>query len=209
MTFFDDPVTAVAALPPLVVPLVIFLSGALEYIFPPYWGDTLILVGFFLAGQGAASPVQVFAAAVIGGLAGSVVAFHLGRRYGMQIARRLTFQRKPTGTRARIRRLYERFGERVLVFNRFLPVIRGMLLYGAGAMGLRLRPVLAYSTVGNLAWVALLMAVGLLTGGTWDEIQATFRQYSRGLGLVAGGIVAAWLAWVLWRAWRRRRRPSP
>lgn len=207
MTLFDDPLTTLAALPAFVVPLAVFASSVLEYVFPPFWGDTFILIGFFLAGQGGASAVAVFVAAVLGGLVGGLIAYGLGHRYGLRAMRRFTFQQRPSRTRDRIRRLYARFGERVLLLNRFLPVIRGLLHYAAGAMRLRLRPVVIYSSLGNVAWVALLMGVGLLTGGTWEQIEQSFKQYSRGLGIIALAAVGVWLGWVLWRATRLRTAP--
>lgn len=209
MTFFDDPMAVVATLPPLVIPLVVFASSVIEYVVPPFWGDTFILLGFFLAGQGIVSWPAIFGAAILGGIAGAAIAYVLGRRYGLRAVRRFTGRRRGSRSRERLNRLYRRFGERVLLVNRFLPVVRGLLLYGAGAMHLRPRPVMIYTAIGNVAWVALLMAVGLLTGGTWDEIQAAFRSSSRAVGLVAIAGVLAGVAWLVWRQRRARRADEP
>lgn len=205
MSFVDDPLALVATLPPLVLPLIVFASSVVEYVFPPFWGDTFILLGFFLAGQGVVGWPAIFVAAVAGGLAGSATAYALGRRYGLRAARYFASRGRRSRSRARLDRLFVRFGERVLLFNRFLPVVRGLLLYGAGAMRLRPRPALIYTALGNVAWVALLMAVGVLTGGTWEQIQETFRQYSRVAGVAAFAVATAWLSWLLWRRARLRR----
>lgn len=205
MTFFDDPLAVVATLPPLVLPLVVFASSLIEYVLPPFWGDTFILLGFFLAGQGAVGWPSIFAAAILGGIAGAAIAYALGRRYGLRAARRFTGRRRGGRSRERLNRLYRRFGERVLLVNRFLPVVRGLLLYGAGAMHLRPRPVMIYTAIGNIAWVALLMAVGLATGGTWNEIQAAFRSSSRAIGILTFAAVAIALVVVVWYQARARR----
>ncbi|RMH22526.1 MAG: hypothetical protein D6696_03000 [Acidobacteria bacterium] len=200
MTWLEDPIAAIAALPPLTLPLVVFAAAFLEYVVPPFWGDTVILLGFFLAGQGVIGWGEIFAAAFAGGLLGAVAAYLLGRRYGLRAVRRLTPRRRSRfRSRERVQRLFARFGERVLLLNRFLPVVRGLMLYAAGAMHLRLRPVLVYCTVGNLPWIVLLMTVGMLTGGSWDQILASFRGYSQLLGAFAFGVLLLWLGWLVWQ----------
>ncbi len=202
MSWLDDPVAAAVALPPLLLALFVFGSALLEYLFPPYWGDTFVLLGFFLAGQGAVPPAAVFAAAMAGSVLGSIAAYQLGRRYGMAVTRRLTSRRRQPADRRSLQSLFQRFGEKLLLVNRFLPVIRGVMLYSAGALRLPRRPVFIYCTLSNLAFVSLLMWAGLWTAGSWLEIQAAFRQSNRWLGVAALVAAGAWfvLAW-----WRRRR----
>lgn len=202
MHFADDPVTAVAALPALalVLPLFVLVSGVLEYVFPPYWGDMFMLLGFFLTGQPSipVSPWTVYLAAFVGSCLGAALAYTLGQHYGLRVARRVVPWR-PTGSRERIRQMLSRFGERFLLFNRFVPIIRGLLLYGAGAMRLRFADSMLYSALSNLVWVAILMGFGLLTAGSWDEILATFREVHRVLGAIAGVAVVGWIVFVVWR----------
>lgn len=198
MSWLDDPVAMAVALPPIVLVLFVFGSALLEYLFPPYWGDTFVLLGFFLAGQGAVAPVVVFTAAMVGSVLGSIVAYALGRRYGMALAHRLIRKRERPTSR-RLQSLFQRFGEKLLLANRFLPVVRGVMLYGAGALRLPLRPVVFYCTLSNLAFIGLLMWAGLWTAGSWPEIQAAFRQSNRWFGVVAIAAIFAWLAVVGWR----------
>lgn len=206
MHFLEDPVSAVSALPALslILPLFVFVSALLEYVVPPYWGDMFMLLGFFLAGQPsiAVSPVAIFVAAFLGSVVGSAIAFLLGQRYGLRAIRRLTPWRL-SNSQDRIGELLLRHGERFLVFNRMVPVIRGLLLYGAGAMKLQFRPAIAYSAVSNLLWVTLLMTVGLLTAGSWEEIVESFRHTHQ---IVAGIAIAVVLGWVAFLVWRFRLR---
>ena len=200
MPWLDDPLTTALALPAFAVPLFVLVSAALEYIIPPYWGDMFVLLGFFLSGHGVASPELIFAAAFLGSLLGAAVAFLLGRRFGLRIMRWVTIRRRP-GSRDRLRDLLTRFGEKLLLVNRFVPVIRGLLLYGAGALEMRLGRAMIYSSVSNAAWLGLLMGVGLYTAGTWEEIVAQFQSTSRVLGLSAALVVTLWAA--AWWRWQR------
>lgn len=203
MHFLDDPVSAVSALPalPLVLPLFVLVSGMLEYVIPPYWGDMFMLVGFFLAGQPSipVSPAVIFVAAVVGSILGSIVAFLLGQRYGLGVMRRITPPWRSSDSGERIRELLLRHGERLLIANRMVPVIRGLLLYGAGALKLRFRHAIGYSAVSNLIWVTVLMTLGLWTAESWDGIVAAFRNTHRILGSIAAVAILGWAAFAFWR----------
>src|SRR5215510_785873 len=120
--WLEDPVAAALLLPPLVLPLFVFVSAFLEYVVPPFWGDTFMLVGFFLAAQGVAPPVVIFAMALLGSILGAAVAFRLGERFGFAVLHRLPlFSRR---SEERVERLFRRFGEPLLAANRFVPLVR-------------------------------------------------------------------------------------
>ncbi|MBZ0114038.1 MAG: DedA family protein [Thermoanaerobaculia bacterium] len=201
MTGLEDLITTVALLPPIALPTFILVSAVLEYVVPPFWGDTLILLSFFLCGQGMASAPVIFGAALIGSILGAMTAFLLGKRYGLSILRRVT-KRRGGGHGQKMQRMLERFGERALTANRFLPVVRGFSLYAAGMLRLRFWRVLFYSTLSNLGWVALLMTIGLLGAGTFEQLQSNFQHVSR---LVAATLVPL-LAALAISAWHRVRR---
>ncbi len=202
MSWLNDPATAAFALPPLALGLFVFGSAWLEYLFPPYWGDTFVLLGFFLAGQGAVEPAAIFVAAATGSFLGSLAAYYLGRRYGMRVTRRIFPKHRRLPSRERVQSLFQRFGDKLLLINRFLPVVRGVMLYAAGAMRMPLRTVLLYCTLSNLAFISLLMWAGLWTADSWAGIQQAFRQSNSWLAGAAVTITCLWLASV-W--WRRRR----
>lgn len=204
MAFFDDPVTFVAALPAFALPLFVFVSSWLEYVFPPYLGDTFVLVAYFLAGQGAASPLELFVATVIGGALGAACAYALGERYGMRLVHRvLSWRRRPLPKRYRLERLDELYGqsrERMLMVNRFLPIIRSISLFAAGAMRLRFWPSVAYATLSQAAFFALMLAIALLGANSWELFVAQARQAN----LALAAVVAVGIAVGLWALFKRR-----
>ncbi len=199
MSWLNDPATALIALPPLALGIFVFSSALLEYLFPPYWGDTFVLLGFFLAGQGAVAPAAIFATATAGSVLGSLAAYYLGRRYGMAVTHRVFPKHRRLPSRQRIQSLFERFGDKLLLVNRFLPVVRGVMLYAVGAMRLPLRTVLVYCTLSNLAFISLLMWAGLWTADSWAGIQQAFRQSNSWLAGAAVTVICLWLASIWWR----------
>lgn len=204
MSGFEDPVAMISAWPALALPLFAFLSSFLEYVFPPYLGDVAILLLFFLAGQGAVPVAWVFAGAFLGGVVGSAAAFVLGRRYGMGLVQRMTRQDSPE-SQERMRRTFQRYGEPILLINRFLPVLRSLLLYGAGALHLRYYRSILFSAISGLAWTTLLMAAGVWTAGSWEQIQQRFAATNQALGIAALAAFGLWCGWALLR-WRLQSR---
>jgi membrane-associated protein len=182
---------------PLLGLALVLLFAWLEYVFPPAPGDTTILLGFFLAGLGILDGAAVTAAALLGSIAGALTAYRVGGRLG----RAYFFLRSAWAREEldRLERALARHGARFLSVNRFLPGVRGLFLYAAGMGRLAWRPVLAYSTLSNVLWIALIAWVGTGLGSSWEEVRAVFRRYVWGIGV----LVAAYL--VVSTVRRRRR----
>jgi len=200
MTWLEDYFALALTLSPVALTSIVFVSAWLELVFPPYFGDSVMLFGFFLAGQGVASPAEVFIAAVSGSILGSVVAFLLGERFGPSILGHLSWKKKRLEAPTRLRRLFEKYGETVLVVNRFIPFFRNFMIYGAGAFRLRLLPSMVANTVSIVAFVSMLMAIGLWTAGSWAEIQATFQQTLARMGVLVMLAISALVVLALRRS---------
>jgi membrane protein DedA with SNARE-associated domain len=180
---------------PIVALSLIFVSALIEYLFPPYPGDTLVLGGFLLAGSGNLPLVGTAAAAVGGSIAGALLAYWVGSRFGDSYF----LIRKSARARdrvARLRIIFRRYGPRLLMVNRFLPGLRGVFLYLAGMNRMGLRPVLLYSTISNLAWLVLIGFIGLRVGKNLEHARALVRGYSWAILLL---FVTLFVLQAVWR----------
>jgi membrane protein DedA with SNARE-associated domain len=184
---------------PLAAPFIVFLLAWLEYVFPPVPGDSTMLFGCFLAGAGLLPPVTVSAAALLGSVLGAITAYGAGRRLG-----RSYFFLRTAWARQELERLergFTRYGARLLAINRFLPGVRGFFLYAAGIGRLGWRPVLVYSTLSNVLWVALIVWAGNSLGESWEQVSVMFRRYVWGIAIV----MTIYVGWTVVRMRRRRR----
>lgn len=180
--------------------LLVVLMAFLEYIVPPVPGDSTMLFACFLAGTGALSLPAAIAACLGGSVAGAAGAYAIGSRLGHSyFFLRSAWAR---GELARLERGYRRYGARLLAINRFLPGVRAVFLYGAGIGRLGWRPVLIYSSLSNVLWVALIAWGGSRLGGSWGEVSLVFRRYVWGVALGVTVYVAVSAA-------RSRRRRTP
>ncbi|MEM1182927.1 MAG: DedA family protein [Acidobacteriota bacterium] len=204
MSTLNELLAFALSLPPSAVLILVFLSAWLEFVFPPYLGDSMMLFGFFLAGQGVVGAHEVFVAAVVGSILGSAVAFVLGGRFGAQAIDYLARFRRTGKAPEKLRHLLSEHGEKVLLINRFLPFFRNFMLYGAGAFRLRFLPSMAANAVSVVAFVSFLMALGLMAAGSFEQLQATFQRLFGLGGAVAILGTGLWVAWV-----SRKQTPLP
>ncbi|MEM9554764.1 MAG: DedA family protein [Acidobacteriota bacterium] len=201
----DDLLASAIAMPPIAWPLLMFFFGWVEHVFPPFPGDTLMLLGFFACGQGASSPAELVIAAVLGSILGAACAFRIGERWGDTLLERLDRRPRTRRWRHRLETLLARHGEMTLAVNRFVPGARNVMLFGAGALRLRFAPTVAWSALSSLAFVVLMAAAGLATAGSWDDILGVYRHMS---GVAAVFAVAALALWATLAARRLGNRDA-
>jgi membrane-associated protein len=176
----SDAVTYLLSHPGLLV-LIVFGAAAIEYVFPPFWGDTLMLAGSFVAGLQPALIPRVFAAALVGSCVGAMGAWWLGRRLGRASLDLLRRSERAQRVAARAERLYAAHGAPVVAFNRFLPGIRGFVVPLAGIGNMPIRRALVWSTVSNVLYCTLVVAMGAVIASRTPDlgvVQAHFRSAS-------------------------------
>jgi len=185
---------------------VLFASSILEYVFPPFPGDTVTLAGAVLAYVGGWHPLYVLLALTLGSLAGSALDFWFGLK--ALTPERLARSPRLAARSASIDRVlaaYRRFGPAFLLLNRFMPGVRALFFVAAGMAGIPLRAVLLYSAASSLAWNMMLMAAGFLIGDNIPLLESLFSTWSSALWL----LLAAAALWLLARHLRRRRSNDP
>src|SRR5215207_3336263 len=98
------------ALPPAALYLVLAATAAVENVFPPFPSDTVVAFGSFIAARGHGSAVGSFLATWAGNIAGAMLMYALGRRYGAsRLIARLS-KGEGSDAEARIRVWYGRRG---------------------------------------------------------------------------------------------------
>jgi membrane-associated protein len=160
-------------------PALLFGASLVEYVFPPFPGDLLVVLGAWYAVQGALSWPAVFAAVTGGAIVGAAIDHRVGVVLGRGLGRRAARRGGLTAERLRdFEASYRRWGAWLLVANRFMPGIRAFLFVAAGASGIPLRRVLLYGGVSAAIWNALLLAAGALVARSADDLVGLFERYT-------------------------------
>ncbi len=193
-------------------PAVLFLATLVEYVFPPFPGDLIVVLGAWYAVEGAISWPAAFASVTAGATLGAFVDYRIGAAVGRRLEGRA--ERRGPLSRERLERFeaaYRRWGAILLLANRFLPGVRAFLFLAAGASGIPLRRVLLLGALSAALWNGVLLGAGALLAHNAGELVAIFAQYTRVAWIaVAVGLALAALALLLkLRPWGRRRGGSP
>lgn len=198
--------TRAAALTSGFAPLILFFASCIEYVFPPFPGDLVVLFGAWYATHGELSWLATFLWVTAGAIAGAAIDYRIGAWIAPRVGRRAAEGGHPFAEKlARFEVSYRRWGAWLLVFNRFLPGIRAFLFVAAGASGIPLRRVLLLGGISACAWNGLLLAAGAFAARNVDELVLLFQRYTH----AAWFLLAAAGAVLLARALVRRLRVGP
>jgi membrane-associated protein len=180
--------------------LILFGSALVEYVFPPFPGDTVTLFGAFLAANFEWSVPLVFGVVTAGSLAGAALDYALGRRLAHTPAGQLKGRKKKAREKVQpLLEKFERHGAAYVVINRFLPGIRAFFFVAAGMAKLPLWKVLAWGAISAAAWNALIIGAGFAIGKNWERLLGWLRTYTTVAWAVIGVIVLALLIRWLWK----------
>jgi membrane protein DedA with SNARE-associated domain len=185
--------------------LLLGLAAAVEYVVPPFPGDTITLLGGVYAVRGEHPWPLVFLVVVTGSVAGALINYQVGR---WLVGR---FERRPGEaffgiTHARLESVQAQMrhkGPWLLLANRFIPGVRGLIFVAAGAAHMPRTNALVLGALSAMAHTGLVLALGAAVGGNLEKLEALMWQYQRAiLGLVVVGVVAVGV-----RALARRKTP--
>lgn len=174
-------------------PYTYLLVGALAYLETGAFvgliapGETAILVGGVVAGQGQIDVVVLIALVWSCAVAGDVTSYFLGRRLGRSVMLKYGPRLKITEQRlVQVEGFFERRGGVTLLVGRFIGVVRALLPFIAGTSRMPLSKFLPYDVLGAGLWSSTFVLLGYLF---WRSIDTVTTYIGRGLFLF-GAIVA-------------------
>jgi membrane protein DedA with SNARE-associated domain len=181
----------------------IFLTMAAESAGIPISSEIVVPLGGALASQGRLSFVLVVAAATLGNLVGSLVAFLLMRRYGRTLVlgpgRRLGLSE---GHLRLAERFFERFGSLAVFIGRLLPVVRTYISFPAGLGKMSVVRFSVLTLLGSIPWNLGLAYAGYRLGRDYQAIEHTIGVFTIPLAVLV--LILIGVVYVLGRRWLER-----
>ncbi len=188
-----------------IVGLAAFLeTGAFVGLILP--GESAVILGGAVAGQGATSIVVTIAVVWICAWAGDTVSFLLGRRLGRGFILEHGPKLQITHERfERVEAYFKRYGGRTILVGRFIGFVRAVAPFTAGSSGLRYRSFVPYSVLGTGLWSATFCLVGYYASQNIDRAAEIAGKSTFYFGLAVGVIVAVVVAFRYLREAENRR----
>ena len=156
---------------------------ALENIFPPIPSELIMPLAGFTASQGKLEFLPVVIAGTIGSVLGASPWYFLGRYWGLKRTKKIADKYGKWLTVSgedveKAKLWFDRRGYVATGLGRLVPGIRTYISIPAGISKMPLLPFLVYSTIGSLAWVALLTYCGYVLGENYEKVSTYLKPIS-------------------------------
>jgi len=184
----------------------VFLGVFLESFGLPTPGESLMIAGALLASRGQLNIYWVLLLCWIAAVAGDNIGYVIGKKGGRPLVLRY-------GPRVRIKHehiervegFFERHGGAVVLFARFVVVLRQLNGIVAGTMGMNWWRFLIYNAAGAALWVGFWAGLAYNLGRRFREIMAWASSLEPIVVVIAVAAIAVVLVY-LWHQQRKRKR---
>ena len=166
-------------------------------------GETTVIVGGLVAGQGEISLLLLIAIVWTCAVLGDLTSYALGRRLGRDFMVRHGGRVKITEERLeQVEAFFERRGGMTILIGRFIGLVRAIAPFIAGASRMPLRKFLPYDVLGAGLWATTFCVLGYVFWRSFDQLTAWVSR-----GLFAFGLVVALIVGIVFLV-RLQRSPE-
>ena len=177
----------------------------LENVIPPVPSEVVLPFAGYAVLLGELDALLVWTTATLGSLVGAWLLYGVGAALGHDRLDRLATKRWfvlfGSSDLERGRRWVDRHGEAVVLFGRFVPLVRSIVSVPAGNTGMPLLRFSLLTALGSGVWNALFLWLGYRLGDRWETVGRYLEPVSRALLVV---VVVGLVVLVV----RRVRQPS-
>jgi membrane protein DedA with SNARE-associated domain/membrane-associated phospholipid phosphatase len=191
----------------LVGALAFLETGAFIGLIAP--GETAMLLGGLVAGQGQIDVVTLIGLVWACAVAGDLTSFFLGRRLGRPFLVRHGARVQITEARLHhVEGFFDRHGGKAILIGRFVGLVRAIAPFLAGSSGMPLRRFVPYDVIGAGLWGSTFVLLGYIFWQSFSTLVDYAKKGAFALGTVIVLVVGiVWLVrWVRQPENRRRAR---
>jgi len=162
--------------------LVFVLIAYLENVLPPVPGDILVVFAGYLAADGILNFSAVWVMATVASVFGFMTMYYIGSKWGGGIrdqrSRYWMFRYIDFKYMIRAQSWMNRWGQGVVMANRFLAGTRSVISLMAGISHMNVRRTILSSAFSSLLWNFLLLGAGWIVNENWEMIGTYLSIYS-------------------------------
>lgn len=144
-----------------VVTVVIFVETGVV-LFPFLPGDSILFATGAVLGVTGINPFPAWAMLVSAAVLGDTVNYKVGRTLGRNLLTKLRWVKPHHITRTE--EFFERFGGFAVVAGRFVPIVRTLVPFMAGAARMPYSRFILFNVTGGIGWVSIFLLAGVWLG---------------------------------------------
>ncbi|HEY3448340.1 MAG TPA: DedA family protein [Myxococcales bacterium] len=157
--------------------------------------DVALITGGLLVYEGAARLDVMILVAFVGILGGDSIAFMLGRHLGDRLTRVWPFRLIVTPAKqAKVEGLFARYGEKIVMAARFMPGVRAVTYFIAGAAGMSYPKFIGFDGLAAMVSAPVFVLLGWHFGGRIHWLIKEVRKGQTTVLAVLAGVAFAVLA---------------
>jgi membrane protein DedA with SNARE-associated domain/membrane-associated phospholipid phosphatase len=159
-------------------------------------GETVVIAGGVIAGQGEISLIPLIGLVWICAILGDTTSFYIGKRLGREFLERHGPRVKITHERLeQVDGYFDRHGGKTILIGRFIGLVRAIAPFIAGSSQMAFRNFVPYSVVGTGLWATTFCVLGYIFWRSFDQVAHIAGQAILGFGVTVAVIVAVVLAY--------------
>lgn len=176
----------------------------MENIFPPYPGDSVIVLGGYLLGAGKMSLLSLTTSVYAGNLAGAGVMYYFGEHvldfFRKRFRNKWTQEILDPESLKKTENWFKKWGVIAVIFSRFSAGIRFFVAIVAGMFRMNILVFMLCFSLATFLWNSLLIYGGYVLGENWRKVIDYMQLYNTVI------IVLIVVAVAIWFFYRRRKK---
>jgi len=169
----------------------------------PMPSEVIMPFSGFLVVSGKLGFWQIVIIGTLGNLAGSRLAYWIGKRGGRPLIEKYgKYFLIHKNDLDLADKWFVKYGEATVFFGRLLPVIRTYISFPAGIAKMNFKKFSLYTFAGALPWTALFAWLGVKMGDNWELIREKLHKFDVAMAIFVVLLVALYI----WRHIRYRQR---
>jgi len=173
-----------------------FISAVLQILFPPYPGDTVLILEGYLASKGLFNTYLIALNAIAGTFLSCLLLYHASYTLGDRIFK-IPFINKyfPSYKIDKLIEWFKKYGSAAILISKFVPGIGSLTMIVAGTF--KVPQLKAYAAMGAASVIhnSFLVFLGKTAGDNIKLIKEIFIKYN--IIIIAAALISAGLYWYI------------
>lgn len=142
-------------------------------------GHTIVILGGFFARLGFLNIYAVMAITAFGAVMGDVIAFFLGKKYGLSLLTNwgkyfLIKEEQIVKTKA----VLQKHSGKAIIIGRWSPITRAFVPFLAGASGVQVKAFWTYDIIAGISWAVVSVCAGYIFGASYMLVAHAIGRFT-------------------------------